>query len=588
MKEKLLKLVMDRKFFTKIFVSIAIVSFIGVFSIAFVYQQYFRKVLTDNEIYRVQRSIDQAALNLDNQMYRIVSNVHYFFEYSGNESRFMKLRTDDSAEAADDRSWAENTLGAYRMQYSSELESAFFLLRDRRAGGAETLFYDPELDPVPDMDYRDMSWYKDFLSGSVNFWSQPTQELLFYQDRSMTTIYLTMARYDAEGKDGILVIRLNGKMFNDAFRLLVTRDLNIELLNASGQIVYSSLAPAELYDSRDDIRMDSTLSQSGFRIQAHIKKSYIEETVSKIRIIQPFILVLVVLMTLFISVILSLSLVRPIKKLLRLMKQAELGDLDVRFNGKYADEVGVLGNGFNRMLATMTDSIEKAHRAEMDKLSAEVKQRDATLHAMQNQINPHFLYNTLEVINCQAILNEVPSVSRMSKALADFFRYSVDDPMAEVELKVEASHVATYLDIQHERYPDIEIDMDGVSEFGEYPILKLTLQPVVENAFKYAFQGSRDYYLRIYAEDVDDDSYALFVEDNGEGMEEERIEEINRRFESPPGDSRAGIGLANVHSRLRLKYGGAYGLSMQESMSGGILVRILLPKGRENVENSDR
>ncbi|WP_168735426.1 sensor histidine kinase [Cohnella fermenti] len=582
MKEKLLKLVMDRKFFTKIFVSITIVAFIGVFSIAFVYQQYFRRVLTDNEIYRVQRSIDQAGLNLDNQMYRIVSNVHYFFEYSGNENRFMKLRTDGSAEAGEDKSWAENTLGAYRMQYSSELESAFFLLRDRRDGGNETLFHDPELDPVPDMDYREMSWYRDFIAGSVNFWSEPTQELLFYQDRSMTTIYLTMARYDAEGRDGILVIRLNGKMFNDAFRLLVTRDLNIELLNASGQSVYSSFAPSEAYDSEDDIRMDSTLSQSGFRIQAHIRKSYIEQTVSKIKILQPFVLVLVVLMTLAISAILSLSLVRPIKKLLRLMKQAELGDLDVRFNGKFTDEVGVLGNGFNRMLATMTDSMEKAHRAEMDKLSAEVKQKDATMHAMQNQINPHFLYNTLEVINCQAIIHEVPSVSRMSKALADFFRYSVDNPMAEVELRVEAAHVATYLDIQHERYPDIEIDMDGLNTFGDYPIPKLTLQPVVENAFKYAFQGSRDYYLRIYAEDAGPDSYALFVEDNGEGMDEERLEAINRRFESVTGDSGVGIGLANVHDRLRLKYGADYGLTMQESMSGGILVRILLPKRRGN------
>ncbi|MBB6691617.1 histidine kinase [Cohnella xylanilytica] len=590
---------MDRKFFTKIFVSVSLVSFIGVFSVAYVYQSYFKEVLTNNEIYRVQRSIDQTALNLDNQLYRIVNNVHYFFEYSGNGNRLMKLAEDDTAQGAEDREWAENALGAFRLQYSSELESAFFLLRDGGSGGAETLYYDSELDPVPEMNYRSQSWYRDFVSGRSRFWSEPTEELLFFQDRSLKTIYLSMSRYGVQGRDGILVVRLNGKMFSDAFRLLATEDLNIEMLDASGHLVYASAG--SFTPSDDDLVMESTMSKSAFQVRAHIKRTFIDEAVRKIRSVQPYIVFLIVLMTLFISLILSLSLSRPVKKLLRLMKRAELGDLEVRFNGRFADEVGILGNGFNRMLENMTASIERAHDAEVKKLGAEMKQKDATLLAMQSQINPHFLYNTLEVINCQAILHEVPSVSRMSKALADFFRYSIDNPRAEVELSVEAAHVGTYLDIQGERYPDIEIDMDGVAGFERYPIVKLTLQPVVENAFKYAFTGERDYYLRIYAEDEGDSAYAIFVEDNGEGMSEEALDRLNRRLLEPPdggadeerkdaeGDrTREGIGLLNVHRRIRLRYGEPYGLEASESMSGGLLVRILLPKRGTRDENLDR
>lgn len=589
--KQLIKMLMDRNFFTKIFISIMIVSFIGVFGTAFMYQRYFKNVLTNNEIYRVQRSIDQTALNLDNQLYRIVNNVHYFFEYSGNGSRLMSLRTDGSDEAVKDRAWADNALGAFRLQYSSELESAFFLLRDRANHGRETLYYDDELDPVPEMDYRNQSWYRNFIAGRSSFWSEPTSELLFFQDHSITTIYLTLSRYDAEGRDGILVVRLNGKMFSDAFRLLATQELNLELLNASGNVIYSTSPGAGEVDGDQDIRMHADLTQTGFQIQAHIRRSFIAEAVRKVRILQPFILVFIVLVTLIISLVLSLSLVRPVKSLLRLMKKAELGDLDVRFNGKYADEVGVLGNGFNRMLEHMTESIDKAHDAEMKKLNAEMKQKDATLLAMQNQINPHFLYNTLEVINCQAILHEVPSVSRMSKALADFFRYSIDGPQAEVELAVEAAHVRTYLDIQHERYPELEIDMD-LSGFERYPIIKLTLQPVVENAFKYAFVGERDYYLRIYAEDRDD-KYALCVEDNGEGMDERMLEQLNERLLDDVGWSYAGagysngIGLVNVQNRLRMHYGEACGLTLSDSMSGGILVTILLPKRRNRNEVLD-
>ncbi|MBB6671739.1 sensor histidine kinase [Cohnella nanjingensis] len=591
----IVKLIMNRKFFTKIFISISIVSFIGVFGMAFVYQRYFKEVLTNNEIYRVQRSIDQTALNLDNQLYRIVNNVHYFFEYSGNGNRLMATSTaDGTSEARRDRTWAENALGAFRLQYSSELESVFFLLRDHADGDKETLFYDSELTPVPEMDYRAQSWYRDFIAGRSNFWSQPTEELLFFQDRSLKTIYLTLSRYDAQGRDGILVVRLNGKMFSDAFRLLATADLNLELRNAAGEIVYASPTSREDVDPVRDIRMESNLGQSGFQVQAHIKQTFIDQAVRKVRSIQPYIIVAIALITLFISLILSLSLVRPVKKLLRLMKKAELGDLDVRFNGKFADEVGILGNGFNRMLENMTQSIDKAHDAEMKKLNAEMKQKDATLLAMQNQINPHFLYNTLEVINCQAIIHEVPSVSRMSKALADFFRYSIGHPKAEVPLAVEAAHVRTYLDIQHERYPELEIDMDGLAAYGRYPIVKLTLQPIVENAFKYAFTGQRDYYLRLYAEDVDDRSYVIHVEDNGEGMEEERLLRMNELLQvagegSGAGeDAPSGIGLRNVQNRIRLRYGAPYGLNVQESMSGGVDVAILLPKRGNGDEDLDR
>ncbi|MFC4600602.1 sensor histidine kinase [Cohnella hongkongensis] len=584
---------MNRKFFTKIFISISIVSFIGVFSVAFVYQVYFKEALTGSEMYRVQRSIDQAALNLDNQLYRIVNNVHYFFEYSGNGNRLMAVGTGDAAGAAADRSWAENTLGAFRLQYSSEIESVFFLLRDR-ADGEETLLHDEDLSPVPEMDYRSQSWYRDFRNGTTSFWSQPTDELLFFQDRSPTTIYFTLSRYDVEGRDGVLVVRLNGKMFSDAFRLLATTDLNIELRNEEGRIVYTSFGERREAKDEGDLLMESPLAYSGFQVQAHIRKQSITEAVRKVQNVQPYIVALILGMTLVISIVLSLSLVRPVKKLLRLMKKAELGDLDVRFYGRYSDEVGILGAGFNRMLENMTDSIDKAHAAEMDKINAEMKQKDATLLAMQNQINPHFLYNTLEVINCQAIIHEVPSVSRMSKALADFFRYSIDSAKVEVPLGVELSHVSTYLDIQLERYPAIETDLDGLKPFHSFPIVKLTLQPIVENAFLYAFTGERDYYLRIRGENVDERSYAIHVEDNGEGMDEASLARLNRLLEAGgepeerESGSRTGIGLLNVQHRIRLRYGAPFGLRLGESMSGGLHVRILLPKEGRNHEDSDR
>ncbi|MFB5678340.1 sensor histidine kinase [Paenibacillus terreus] len=584
MKQSILKLVMDRTFFTKIFISISSVSFIGVFALAIVYQHNFQEVLTNNEMNRVKRSIDQAALNLDNQLYRIVSNVHYFFEYSGNGNQFMQLPADLSTVAGEQAdAWAKSTLMAFRMQYSSEIDSVFFLLRDQDSG-QENLFFDSELDPVPDTDYQSQSWYRSFRAGTSNFWSQPTEELLFYQDRSFRTIYLTLPRYNVNGRDGVLVVRLNGNVFRDAFRLLITPDLNLSLRNSTGQVVYSSLAGSSKSQAQF-ITMDADLRNSGFTVQAYIKRDSILEAVKQTQNFQPFIIILILLITLFFSMILSLSLVRPIKSLLHLMKKAEKGDLSVRFASKFTDEIGVLGNGFDLMLQNLNASIHKVHQAELDKLNAEMKQKDAVMAAMQSQINPHFLYNTLEVINCQAILYDVPSVSKMSKALADFFRYSVDQPLAEVKLSVELAHIQTYLELQNERYPDVEIDVEGLKEFAEYPILKLTLQPIAENAFKYAFTGKRDYYLALYGKHLDDTDYVICIEDNGEGMDEDLLQCLNEALKgSVRWDSTAahgwsgGIGLLNVHSRIRHKYGEGYGLRIQESVSGGVAVEIRLPK----------
>lgn len=574
---------MNRKLFVKIFVSICIVSFTGLFFLAVVYQQYTQRILTASETDRVQRSINQAGLNLDNQLNRIVNNVFYFFYYTDMGAELLETNDKEKAKAA---------LAAFRLQYSSELDSAFFIIRDESAGDEETLLYDSGLDPVTGIDYRQQSWYQKFISKQTTLWSEPTDQLMFYQDRSLHTIYLTLGKYEVGGRNGMLVVRLNGKMFSDAFRLLATETLSIELKDSAGRAVYTSFPEVPEAERSHYLETNSQLSYSGFRVQAYISTASIKNEVRKIQSVQPYVIVLILFITLIISFVLSYTLVRPMRKLVRLMKRVELGDLEVRFTGKYTDEIGLLGRNFNKMLVNLSEMIDKVYTVQTEKFQAEMKQKDATLLAMQNQINPHFLYNTLEVINCQAILNEVPSISRMSKALADFFRYPVDNQRTEVTLRIELSHVETYLQIQQERYPDIELGLDGLEPFYHYPIVKLTLQPIVENAFLYAFTGERDYYLKIYAEDCGGDAYAIYIEDNGQGMPEADIDNLNKLLtddldsmaQSAAG-SRRGIGLLNVHHRIRLRYGDGYGLLVGESMAGGVAVRITLPK--EGDANAD-
>jgi two-component system, sensor histidine kinase YesM len=565
---------MNRKFFTKIFLSICIVSFTGIFGLAYYYQEYYRNILIKNEMDSVKRSINQANLNLDNQIKRIVNDLNYFFYYAHNGADYFDSQN---------RLEVQSTLESFRLQYSDQVESAFFMIKEHNANGKETLIYDQSLDLINRIDYQTHNWYKNFIQKKSSLWVKPTTDHLFYQDRSLNTIYLTLTQFDIQGHDVIFVVRLNGKLFSDYYRLLASSDVSIELNDDDGNVIYTSIPSGTEDNEERYIKMDFVLNYSHFQVKTLIDEQSIKAQVSKNLLFNRNFIVLLILITLGISILLSMTLVLPIKKLVLLMEKVETGDMGVRFESKYKDEIGVLGRNFNKMIANLSALIDKVYVAKMEKVQMEIRQKEAKILALQNQINPHFLYNTLEVINCQAIINEVPDISRMTSALADFFRYPVENNTIEVKVQMEIQYVNTYLEIQRERYPDIEIIIDNLESFFDLPIVKLTLQPIVENAYKHAFSEERDFFLQISGERFND-HYTIHIEDNGVGMDEEKIQQINQLFDMDyqsysqnDSDGRSGLGLLNVHQRIRLRYGVPFGLSVCESMYGGVLVSIRLP-----------
>lgn len=586
MTNRMITFMMNRSLFTKIFVSICIVSMIGIFGTASVYQLYFKNILIDNEIDRVQRSINQAAHNLDNQLNKIVNDMFYFFEYS--DSGLDLLRADISDhEITKDMSDAMKVLEAFQMRYFGDLESVFFYRKDE--DGAERFLYDPRFIRNKAIDYRTQIWYRHFEQQQHILWTEPTKEHIFYQDRSQQTVYLTMGKYGVEGRNGIFVVRLNAKMFSDAFRLLADADLYIELLDTYGSIVYSSFPPMPDETNQHWLDMAASMESSGYMVRAHVNKQALIDKVNKISTFRTVVIVVVLLITLIISILLSLTLVRPIRTLLKLMRMVEKGDFDVRFPTKYSDEIGILGMGFSKMMARVSELIQHVYIVEIEKMESKLRQKEATIMAMQNQINPHFLYNTLETMNCLAIVHRVPSITQMSKALADFFRYSIEKQRIEVTLREELTHVQTYLLIQKERYPEIESDISIPAHLFEYPMIKLTMQPLIENVYYHGFVGERHYFFRISGNDADEHSYVIEIEDNGEGMDEAELLHMMQLFEAEDTkemsetmpesmNSRHGIGMLNVHFRIRLRFGSPYGLELADSPLGGLIVRIRLPK----------
>lgn len=423
----------------------------------------------------------------------------------------------------------------------------------------------------------------------------PSDEVLFDRDSTARTISLAMGMYGMFDRDGIFVVRLNPQLFHNAYRHLANPDLLIELVDQEGRLVYASSEFDSLAEElpKEWMTIRNTLDSTGFHTTVRLNKTAVFDKVNQVNNLNISVIIGVLLVSLLLAIILSLTLVRPVRKLHGLMKKVEKGDLNVHFPVRSKDEISRLGLGFNKMITSLSSLIQEVYVIRLDKMQSELKQKEAMIMAMQSQINPHFLYNTLEAINCHAIVNNVPSVSRMSQALADFFRYSIEKQEVIVPLFKEVRHVETYLEIQYQRRPDIDVHIQIPVLLKPCPIIKLTLQPLIENAFIHGFRGDRDYRLTVRAE-ASEQVCLIHVEDNGEGMELAALEHLNEQFVQDSGmaalddgSMSTGIGLINVHQRLQMQFGPSSGLRLQPSASGGLRVTATVPWKSDKRHASD-
>lgn len=219
--------------------------------------------------------------------------------------------------------------------------------------------------------------------------------------------------------------------------------------------------------------------------------------------------------------------------------------------------------------------IRSVYAAQLENQKNETERSRAEMKALQTQINPHFLYNTLGAINMYSVMEDAEAVQSITDALSRMFRYAVQNPMVPVSIGEELEHVKNYLKIQEYRQgkmPRLEVD---VEEAKGALMLRLSLQPIVENIFKHAFaEGIREeHFIRIHAF-REGDCLLVDVSDNGRGpsMDVEDMEYVTDGEQSG-----RGIGLSNVHRRLKLAYGEAFGLRLSGRVGKGMTIRICQP-----------
>ena len=270
---------------------------------------------------------------------------------------------------------------------------------------------------------------------------------------------------------------------------------------------------------------------------------------------------------------LATRLTDSLRRLTQRMNCVTNGDLDTRFFYPYQDEVGSLAKSFNYMIGEMKglidfqkDTIEELKRERDYVAEIQKQKRKAELKALQAQINPHFLYNTLNTITWQAADQGAEEIARLSNLLGKFFRLTLRKGAEVITLREEAEHVRSYLDIQRIRYRDkIQYDIQISEQAMEAPVIKLILQPLVENSIYHGIkekQGEGMIRVQAAVEKSGAEEYLILtVWDNGIGMEEEKIRGINQGLRDGITGQSEGYGIYNVNERIRIYYGRQYGLS---------------------------
>lgn len=268
--------------------------------------------------------------------------------------------------------------------------------------------------------------------------------------------------------------------------------------------------------------------------------------------------------------------IRFILKLVSSMKQVELGNLNVRVPVSGKDETTVMARGFNNLVERINSLVLEVKMEQQHKNRAE-------LMLLAAQIKPHFLFNTLESMNALAIQNEGKKVSQFIYRLGSMLR--MFEHKEEIPLSLELDYLQNYLEIQSFRFENLfEYRIDIPASLESYFILKLTLQPLVENSIQHGFEGFEHGGRVTIKLEEQEENIVIWVEDNGLGISNEILERFQYKttqtkiHKQTEASERVGLGIMNVADRLRIHYGAPYGIMICSMPYQGTVIKCVIPK----------
>lgn len=365
---------------------------------------------------------------------------------------------------------------------------------------------------------------------------------------------------------------------SDGYYIYNTLDINLIGGKADGNILSVLTNSSNGYEILTDNKQDYLVSYSpyhgsGWSVVHVLPMRAISANAGKVRNYVMLIMMCSLLVLLPLLVILTRDLSRPIRQLKTVVERFGNGDLTIREKTNRMDEIGHLQMSFNQMA-------EDINRL-LSKITEEHKQtRLLELNILEYQINPHFLYNSLDSINSMARVAGNKDIEEMVCALAKFLRMGLSKGKELYLVRDELEHVRQYLLINMIRYRDcFTFDIEADPGILEHMTIKIILQPIVENAIKYGInKKNTDGYIKISVK-RDGNTLLFEVTDNGPGIPENKLHALRNLLNDHTidSDTENGFGLYNINQRIWLRFGEGYGIALDSEMGKGTTVRIRVP-----------
>ena len=321
------------------------------------------------------------------------------------------------------------------------------------------------------------------------------------------------------------------------------------------------------------------LENAPWYVVARASTHEIEQPLAKLYTTIIIVVLLIAGTSMFLAILFSRTISSPIRRLTRVMKRFSEGDLDIRSDMHSTNEVGQLSASFNDMVQNINILIQK-------NLSETLSKQQAELKSLRMQVNPHFIYNTLETINWMARSKEVPDIGEVAKSLGDLLRKTISGSDF-ITIESEMGAVRNYMTIQQYRYGDmLHATMEVAPEIHPLLIPKMILQPIIENAIMHGMENAASGLEIWIAGRLEAGDIMISIRDNGVGIENDRLQQIMNEEYDFDEDQHTHIGIRNVDTRLKMHYGEKYGLHIVSEPGVGTEVILRLPGQTQPPENS--
>ena len=546
----------------------------------------YSKSIEDQATVHTGQMIEQVTRNVEFYIHDM-ENIIYYLSDDPQIIAFMKHQNDetDSEDMIQESRRVLKTYSDVHQEVAGILvvnDNNFYI-----SNGMDRISRDP---------LTEESWYKRAFASPkvIHLFSKPIgrniKATLNYSGDEVVSIAKAVMDPVTGRRLGVILIDLKLEKIKQVIEAITLgKNGFLYIMDANGGIVYAPINPI-VYRVKNEWLTDynnsivKTIQGSEFQI-IYKDSTYtnwktigvfsLNETLQEVTNLRHY-SIMIGIITLVLAVIAAFfftaSIAKPLSKLRMLMKRAEEGDLSVRFNSRYNDEIGQLGNSFNNMIKEISNLIDMVYVEQRRK-------REAELKTLQAQIKPHFLYNTLYTIQWMAQEHGAQDVVKILGALANLFRIGLSKGKEMIQVHEELEHVGSYLAIQKARYEDkltYEIQYD--EEIIHYRVLKLILQPLVENAIYHGINARRGGGKIIITGSVKEEKLYFSVVDNGIGITKEKLKEIRELLDSNHVEpAAAGFGIFNVNERIRLSFGKEYGLIYTSVYEEGTKVELWHP-----------